>query len=213
MNNKYQLSWNEDYSSENDEIILKIKNAVSKYNENFELEHQCEYKYGLDVCNSMGGIVNTAVVTGNEKNRLNNCSLNAVGLATRQPTHLVEANAMAMLRNRDYFFWSKYVQPVEDQIKYISLYLSILAEERGFTLFNPQGSQWFSLDQDDIISCEAYKEMEEYESGTRFIIGVGQLDELIRDNSHYIYGEKVGDKLIFIDGQTKFIFKHRTDFF
>ncbi|WEM44605.1 hypothetical protein PTW35_25430 (plasmid) [Photobacterium sp. DA100] len=200
--NKQQLCWFEDKAQIESTTLDALTTAVTKHNQTFKQQHPNEYSYGLTIQELIGGIINTAIVTENSANKLNNCSLNAIGLATRQPTHLVQAEAMTLLRNRDTFFWSKYVQPVVDQVAYISLYLTLKAEQDNLCLSNPKGSQWYELDQTNITLCQAYQQMSEYEDGTRFIVGVGLMEDLIRDNSHYLYSEKVNGKLIFIDGQT-----------
>ena len=208
-----QHCWFEDKTQIENNILDEIITAVTKHNEAFKQQHPDEYNYGLAIQKQLGGIINTAIVTENSANKLNNCSLNAVGLATRQSTHLVQAEAMALLRNRETFFWSKYVQPVKDQVSYISLYLALKAEQDNLSLKMPEVNQWYELDQTDITRCQAYLEMNEYKDGTRFIVGVGLMENLIRDNSHYLYAEKVNGKLVFIDGQTNLFSDINATFF
>lgn len=195
-------TWVEDKATVDNETLDKLMTAVTVFNSRFKKDHPDEYDYGMSICSDIGGIINTAVVTENSDNKLNNCSLNAVGLATRQSTHLVEAEAMALLRNRDFFFWSRYVQPVEDQVSCLSMYLKSKTENDGLILDTPNGSEWYRLVQADITSSKAYSEMSKYGDGTRFVVGVGLMEDLIRDNSHYLYAEKINGKLVFIDGQT-----------
>lgn len=202
MRHTKHYSWFEDKNAIDGNTLDTLTTAVAIHNGQFKQRYPAEYDHGKAICAKIGGIINTAVVTDNSANKLNNCSLNAVGLATRQPTHLVEADASARLRNRDYFFWSRYVQPVADQITYISHYLDLKSEDSEYRLDTLEGSPWYPVDQGNIRLSEAYRQMTEYADGTRFVVGVGLMEDLIRDNSHYLYAEKINGTLIFIDGQT-----------
>ncbi|MGF1695699.1 hypothetical protein L4C54_08495 [Vibrio lamellibrachiae] len=183
----------------NDARIPAIQTAVAKQNKAIAPNLRL---YGEAITNEIGELLNVALITGNESRVLSNCSLNATGIATRQTTASVSDEAEALLTNTSDHFWGKHSPTVEQQLVGISNYLTHKVSKMGFELSTPTGSNWRKLDQSNVKASESWQEMNEYPSGTRFVVAVGLEAELIRDNSHYIYAEKIDSEIIFIDGQT-----------
>ena len=191
-----------EHSEINDARIPGIKTAVEAYNAEFSQAYSPLLADVESIGSSIGEMINTAVITGNQSRMLSNCSLNATGIATRQTTADVALDAEQLMSDTQYHFWGSYSPTVEQQLLGISKYLSIKAPQSGLSLATPNGSQWFDLEQEEVKSSEGWQAMDQYQDGTRFVVGIGLMDDLIRDNSHYIYAEKINGEVIFIDGQT-----------
>ncbi|GEM81223.1 hypothetical protein [Vibrio superstes] len=185
-----------------DERIVGIKNAVATQNGAFVAQNQGLKPVANQITSEVGEIINVALLTNNESRMLSNCSLNATGLATRQTTASVSDEAEDIMPNTGDHFWGQYAPTVEKQLVGISNYLSVKTEDMPFELATPLGSQWRALDQTKVQESLSWHEMNEYPNGTRFVVAIGLEEDLIRDNSHYIYAEKQQDQIIFIDGQT-----------
>ncbi|MGF1680264.1 hypothetical protein [Photobacterium minamisatsumaniensis] len=185
-----------------DSRIPTIKSAVESYNAEFKQSHSAFLPDVTSISNSIGSMINTAVITGNQNRMLSNCSLNATGMATRQTTANTALDAEQLIPDTQYHFWGSYSPTVEQQLIGISEYLSKKAPQSQLTLATPNGSQWYDLNQKNVPASDGWKAMNQYQDGTRFVVGIGLMDELIRDNSHYIYAEKINGEVIFIDGQT-----------
>ncbi|GEA50399.1 hypothetical protein VIN01S_12030 [Vibrio inusitatus NBRC 102082] len=191
-----------DSSGIEDKRIPIIKTAVTDQNHAFMTQNEELYTSAGKITAEVGPMVNVALITGNESRLLSNCSLNATGLLTRQTTAAVSNDAEALLKSKSDHFWGKHSPTVDKQLVGISNYLAIKAEQMPYELMTPSGSEWQSLDQTNVSSSKAWKEMNQYENGTRYVVAIGLQEDLIRDNSHYIYAEKIDGELVFIDGQT-----------
>ncbi len=185
-----------------DDRIPTIKSAVEHQNGAFISKNGHLEPAVSKISGEVGEIINVALLTDNESRLLSNCSLNATGLVLRQTTASVSEDAEAIMLNPEDHFWGPNAPTVEKQLVGISNYLSVKAEDMPFELATPNGSSWRSLDQTKVKESQSWSEMNEYPNGTRFVVAIGLEEDLIRDNSHYIYAEKVEDQLVFIDGQT-----------
>ncbi|GAM60261.1 hypothetical protein JCM19232_594 [Vibrio ishigakensis] len=185
-----------------DQRLPAIISAVEVQNKSFSEQNPNLLAPTSKISNEVGEMINVALVTGHDSRLLSNCSLNATGLLTRQTTASVSDEAEKLLASTSDHFWGQHSPTVEQQLVGISNYLSVKSQEMPFELSTPSGSEWRDLDQTDVRASKAWQEMSAYPNGTRFVVAIGLQEDLIRDNSHYIYAEKLENDIVFIDGQT-----------
>lgn len=177
-----------------DDHIPAIKKNLDFYNKDIEDKYPKLFKYGLSLQKDIAPILNTAAKLGHYDKMLCNCSLMPFCFLYQKPWHDVLDMIESKITDETKHFWKPVAVTPHDQFNSLEYCLPRL----GFTY---EFSDWYSMNPENTKESEFYSHMTNYSNGAKFIIFIASKEDFTRDNSHFIYAEKVNDTILFMDAQ------------